>query len=305
MIHVLTVHWHDDRWVDIQLTYLHKHVQQPFKVYAFLNGLPQKHRAKYFYSCTEPIVEHAIKLNILADIAAFNTTEADDLLMFLDGDAFPVGEVVSFGREKLRQYPLIAVQRRENDGDIQPHPCFCLTTVRFWKAINGDWKEGYRWENPQGKFVTDVGGNLLGILKEKGIDWYPMLRSNKRNLHPVFFGLYEDLVYHHGASFRRPLSQVDVVGAGHRTGQGGLINRSFSRADMARISVARARLYRIIKWLLPAGRPSKLRAMLNPTMRIQQENRILIEQRYEVIKKDPLFYRYFQQSDQAKSARFA
>ncbi len=274
MVHVLTVHWQDDRWVDIQLTYLHKHIQQPFKVYAFLNGLPQVHRAKYFYSSTEPIEDHAIKLNILADVVAFNATNAEDLLMFLDGDAFPIGDVISFGREKLNQYPLMAVQRRENGGDIQPHPCFCLTTVGFWKAINGDWKAGYQWKNLQGNFITDVGGNLLGIFRERGIEWYPMLRSNKRNLHPLLFGLYEDLVYHHGAAFRKPSTTIDRV----------------------RITEARAGRCRLKNWLPTKGLFSRLKAMFIPMRKIVERNRGLSQQIYEMIKDDPFFYRYFQQS---------
>ena len=89
MIHILTVHWQEDAWVDIQLAYLHRFIRKPFKVYAFLNNLPRDHREKYFYSSTEPIKEHAVKLNILTDIASFNMEGADDLLIFIDGDAFP------------------------------------------------------------------------------------------------------------------------------------------------------------------------------------------------------------------------
>jgi hypothetical protein len=222
----------------------------------------------------EPIEDHAIKLNILADIAAFNAADTEDLLMFIDGDAFPIGDIILFGHEKLKQYPLIAVQRRENGGDIQPHPCFCLTTVGFWKTINGDWKAGYRWKNSQGNFITDVGGNLLGIFREKSIDWYPMLRSNKTNLHPLLFGLYEDLVYHHGAAFRKPSTTVDRV----------------------RITEARAGRYKLKSWLPDAGFFSRLRAMFVPMRKVVEKNKGLSQQVYEMIKQDPFFYRYFQKS---------
>ena len=47
-----------------------------------------------------------------------------------------------------------------------------------------------------------MGGNLLGLLEDAGIEWYPMLRTNKVNPHPLQFGVYEDLVYHHGGGFR-------------------------------------------------------------------------------------------------------
>jgi hypothetical protein len=191
---------------------LNEHINEPFKVYAFLNSIPDLHRSKYFYSSAENIREHSIKLNLLADMAMLHSTDDDDWLIFIDGDAFPIGDIVSFGREKLKEYPLIAIQRLENAGDYQPHPCFCLTTVKFWKEIQGDWNEGYQWKNPAGELVTDVGGNLLGILERKNVSWLPMLRSNKTNLHGLWFGIYHDLIYHHGAGFRNPFSRFDESG---------------------------------------------------------------------------------------------
>jgi len=41
-------------------------------------------------------------------------------------------------------------------------------------------------------------------------DWYPLLRSNGRNLHPIWFGIYGDIIYHHGAGFRAPVSRYDL-----------------------------------------------------------------------------------------------
>ena len=130
MIHILTVHWLTDRWVDIQLQYLNRHISVPFKVYAFLNALPADHRSKYFYNSTENITSHAIKLNLLADMATLHTRDENDWLMFLDGDAFPIGDIVAFGGDKLTEHKLLAIRRSENMGDLQPHPSFCLTTVK-------------------------------------------------------------------------------------------------------------------------------------------------------------------------------
>ena len=207
MIHIATVHWEQDIWIDIQLTYFKKFIQEEYRTYAFLNHLPEDHSNKFYYSSNEPIKEHSIKLNLLADIICFAAEREDDILIFIDGDAFPVGDILSFGRKKLNDFPLIAIQRRENRGDIQPHPAFCMTTVGFWKKIKGDWAKGYQWQNNQGKFVSDIGGNLLGILTQKQIQWHPLLRSNKKNIHPVFFGIYEGLIYHHGSGFRNGSSR--------------------------------------------------------------------------------------------------
>lgn len=137
-------------------------------------------------------------------------TKHDDWLLFVDGDAFPVADVTAYGNEKLAQFPLVAVQRFENNEDRQPHPCFCLTTVAYWRDIKGTWKPGFQWTNPQKQQITDVGGDLLGILQERGDDWYPMLRSNRAKYHPVFFALYDGLAYHHGAGFRKGCSRKAI-----------------------------------------------------------------------------------------------
>lgn len=213
MIYVTTVHWQSENWIDFQLGYLGRNISEPFRVYAWLNDVRGDHRHKFHYVNTESVPDHAIKLNILADLIYFDSDRQDDLIIFLDGDAFPIGDVIAFARQKLEKVPLIAVQRLENNGDLQPHPCFCLTTVGFWKRIGGDWKPGYMWDNSQGEPVTDVGGNLLGLLRREKVEWYPMRRSNRINLHPLWFGIYEGLIYHHGAAFRDPLSRIDIQNA--------------------------------------------------------------------------------------------
>ena len=127
---------------------------------------------KFFYSSTEPIKDHATKLNLLGDLIGFAAEDPSDLLVFVDGDAFPVAPIGPLVEERLERHRLIAVQRRENNRDIQPHPCFCVTTVGFWREIGGDWHRGYEWPGPDGAPVTDVGANLLEALERDGVDWY-------------------------------------------------------------------------------------------------------------------------------------
>jgi hypothetical protein len=279
MINIITVHWKDDRWVNIQLEYLHRHVCEPFRVYAFLNSLPADHRSKYYYSSTEDIQSHAVKLNLLADMVVLNSMDQNDWLVFLDGDAFPVGDVVPYAREKLKDYPLLAIQRRENGGDIQPHPSFCLTTVAFWKEIAGDWKQGFEWQDQTGQRVTDVGGNLLRILNEKGIPWHPLLRSNSVDFHPVWFGIYDNLIYHHGAGFRQPVARIDLLHA---------------KTEVASLPL-RHRLYQRFYSALPWQLAWRLREPFNPIVRLAEHNTALSEQVFQSITTDPHFYRSFQE----------
>jgi hypothetical protein len=200
MFHVLTVHWQDDRWIAPQLRFLARNLSD-YRVYASLNGIDRSHADSFFFA-EDLDGRHPEKLNRLAEIAREHAAP-DDMLVFLDGDAFPIAPVTT---DVLGGTPLAAVRRDENLGQSQPHPCFCVTSVRFWFDIGGDWREGYTWTASNGEELTDVGGNLLGILRARGVEWRPLLRTNRVNLDPLWFGVYDDLVYHHGAGFREPVS---------------------------------------------------------------------------------------------------
>jgi hypothetical protein len=208
MIYIATVHWETDKWIDIQLEYLERNINQPYKIFAFLSGDACKHKGKFHFACCEPIAEHAIKLNLLARFISLQANN-DDVIIFVDGDAFPVKPLDIFITETLKHYPLAAIRRTENIGDIQPHPSFCFTTVGFWKSIEGDWSEGYEWETSAGIRRTDVGGNLLKLLNNRNIDWLPLERTSQLSDHGLMFGIYAGVVYHHGAGFRAPLSMYD------------------------------------------------------------------------------------------------
>jgi|HubBroStandDraft_1064217.scaffolds.fasta_scaffold145304_2 hypothetical protein len=275
MLHIATVHWRNEDWIDIQLARLKRHISVPYRVYAFLNEIPEANRAKFHYSSVEPIREHAVKLNILAD-AILSSADDGDLIMFLDGDAFPIADVMPLLAEKLAAHPLVAVQRLENNGDRQPHPCFCVTTAGFWKSIGGDWREGYTWADWAGRQVTDVGGNLLGILERGKIEWCPLLRSNRTNLHPLWFGIYGGVVYHHGAGFRQDkLSRADLAALAEAKSRGSAVGRYAAGA---------------LDYLL---RRSPIRALRSQTSVKRADRRVarLSEEFFKRVKSDEQFYR--------------
>ncbi len=210
MIHIATVHYRTDKWIDIQMRYIEKHITEPYRIYACVSGV-ERNYADLYYFCSEEEGRHAEKLNYLASEIIAKSND-DDILMFIDGDAFPISsELVPFVREKITKHELVAIRRDENNIDIQPHPSFCATTVGLWKQIRGDWGKGYYWVNSRGKEVTDVGGNLLKILNDNNIDWFPLTRTNKKDLHPLWFGIYGNMVYHHGAGFRPPTCSADTA----------------------------------------------------------------------------------------------
>lgn len=200
MINVVTVHWMSDKWIRPQLDYLGRNISEPYRVYASLNGIEDTRLKEAFHFSADLPGRHPDKLNELADIAAAQA-DPSDVLLFIDGDALPVRPLFPWLSRMLEQAPLVAVRRDENLGDCQPHPCFCATTFRFWKDVDGDWG-GAPWVNNAGREVNDAGGKLLHALRDHDADWTPLLRTNTNNPHPLWFGVYGHRIYHHGAGFQ-------------------------------------------------------------------------------------------------------
>jgi hypothetical protein len=118
---------------------------------------------------------------------------------------------------------------------------------------------------------------MLGLLEEKGIDWYPLLRTNKVNPHPLQFGVYGDLIYHHGGGFRKTA--------------GGRVSWMPHRDALRKGSVR--------GWLagrLPRrGRLGYLRRRIDPVRRYRKELAeqltVINDRVFELIKGDDQFYR--------------
>lgn len=210
LLHVATAHYRSPRWIAIQTRYLREHAGMPFQTWASLEGIDPG-EGRHFDHVVAQLGSHAGKLNHLAmEISAVAAEE--DLLMFLDGDAFPIAPLAPYIETRLAEAPLMAVRRAENVDSPQPHPCFCVTTVGTWRALRGDWSAGPVWPGGQGWDVSDVGSLLMRQLELAGLPWVELLRSNKHDLDPLYFAVYGDIVYHHGAGFR-----TETLSATHRS----------------------------------------------------------------------------------------
>jgi hypothetical protein len=155
MLHIATVHYLSPRWIEIQTKHLREHISVPYQTWTSLERIDPSY-ADHFDHVIDQAGGHAGKLNNLAMEIAHEADD-DDLIMFLDGDAFPIADPMPLIRDGLAKAPLVAVRRAENDGDEQPHPCFCVTTVGTWLKLPGDWSMGHRWVLSDGRRPTDVG----------------------------------------------------------------------------------------------------------------------------------------------------
>lgn len=200
MLYIATVHYETPRWIDIQARYLRENISVPYETWSSLEGIDPSYATR-FDRIFEQRGPHAGKLNHLA-LEICQVASDTDLLMFLDGDAFPISDPMPVVADGLEKAPLVAVQRVENLNEPQPHPCFCVTTVQTWRSLRGDWSLGFPWRAGNGEIISDVGANLLRALELSGTPWHPLLRTNGTNAHPVFFAIYGNVLYHHGAGFR-------------------------------------------------------------------------------------------------------
>jgi hypothetical protein len=200
MLYVATVHYRSPRWIEIQTRHLREHIAVPYQTWSSLEQIDPSY-ARYFDHVLDQRGSHAGKLNHMAmEIAQVAADE--DLVMFLDGDAFPIADPMPLIEEGLADAELVAVRRAENVDEPQPHPSFCVTTVRTWRRLPGDWTAGPTWPGARGKPTTDVGANLLRRLELTGTPWTQVLRSNRTVLDPLYFAVYGGVIYHHGAGFR-------------------------------------------------------------------------------------------------------
>jgi hypothetical protein len=208
VLHIATVHYRSPRWIEIQAAHLRKHIKVPFQTWSSLEKIDPSY-GTHFDNVIEQRGTHAAKLNHLA-MEISHVASDGDLVMFLDGDAFPIADPMPLIEDSLATASLLAVRRAENVDEPQPHPCFCVTTVASWRTLPGDWTAGWTWTGAHGGPTSDVGGNLLRRLELTNTPWIEILRSNRRNPHPLYFAIYGDVVYHHGAGFRTgELSPVD------------------------------------------------------------------------------------------------
>ena len=282
MINVVTVHWQTPKWVEPQLGYLERNLDEPFRVFAALNGIEDRSLWQRFYFAEDMAGTHYEKLNYLSEVVC-EQAGRDDILVFLDGDAFPVRPLLPWMGEVLAAHPLAAVRRDENAGDREPHASFCATTTAFWQELGGDW--------------SNYGRVLLRKLTERSVDWLPLLRTNTCDLHPLWFAVYAHRIYHHGAGFRPRVSKVDeghdpdLAKARPRAGPGLDTLVSAAVREPGRLLRVRPRHVRLL-----GGAIAKT-AHVHRRDRFAREAEPLSDQVFARLSADPGFYKSLDDSD--------
>jgi len=217
MIHIITNHHETPKWIKLQSTYLKANTTEKYRVCCGLTDMataPDLTSSNYAHYALQVRNVHSDKLNALFGIIERENFEDDDLLVFLDPDAllFKKGWNLQI-RKYLQEYAVVAISREENiepllrdDQKPYPHPCFFVTTAKFWKENN------LSWDLDPSQGAECAGVLLKQFFDQRNIKWKRLLRTNSYDLHPLNFGVYDDIIYHHGSGNRPVYDSIDVWG---------------------------------------------------------------------------------------------
>jgi len=243
VLHILTLHL-GDKWIDIQKKQIERFISEPYKVYARLgDGVYPKENWKYKYNNQKAKVENSkyndgtisydkhkhkfdgaisgaqhwtYSMGKLLDYVLENhEVKPTDKIMLIDSDAFPIAPISDFLDEKLKEYPFVSAQEPMHEWDrnplyLIPHPMFMLFEA---KHIIEDNLTDYLRD-----VVKDKNNNWWGgttdWLTERGYDYYPLTRSNKIDLHPLYYAIYDEVIYHHWAGSRNMITRPDRIRVG-------------------------------------------------------------------------------------------
>ena len=193
-------HIRSDIWYQLQIKYL-RYTTMNFDHVVYLNGTDD------FYSDSQvlkvdptnqisPQHGHVRGLNFI--IEYFNSHLEYDALLLLDSDSFPIQQ--GWHDKLLRsmdRFNTAAVVRSEN-LDTFAHPCvFFVKRPAAFQLKFGNFSQ----QNFMGHKFNDTSSNTK--------DFYPLLRTNKLNHHPILYGIYWHCFYHHGAGSRDLLFRRD------------------------------------------------------------------------------------------------
>tara|TARA_B100000900_G_C20580400_1_gene717277 strand:- start:54 stop:890 length:837 start_codon:yes stop_codon:yes gene_type:complete len=224
MLHIYTLHFKNDYWVDLQVESFKKHIKVPYKSYAIFSHMNQEmyDRNENNFDYFE-VREEGRRLHKgghyhptdgnrhIFPIIKENLNDGD-VVIRIDSDAFLIDDITDEFIDKINDKKFIAMYEPEHEWDLNykaPHPAFYAFRSEYLNQ-GLDKAMGEMHEDGQSNWW----GLLLDWFTDNKIDWYPLNRSNKINLHQIYFGIYDDLVYHHFAGSRDKITRVDRKKAG-------------------------------------------------------------------------------------------
>ena len=193
--------------------------------------------------------DHGVQLHHLAQRACDAEAPEDDLLLFLDSDAWPLASFRDYVVPLLDAedgVELVAVRRSVEGMALWPHPSFAVTTCGAWIRNNHSFSQPPDDEDPaphterltrqifdhsRGLLCTtttnpnpklDTGAPLWRNYNGRSTKLAALDRMNQLDIDPLFYGVYGlngvPIAYHQGAGSRHVATSKVVPGPSVRFG---------------------------------------------------------------------------------------
>lgn len=182
-------HSRSNAWYQLQQKYL-KATTNNFTHLVCSSGMSQYKQSQVIKIVNRPgQAGHILGLNTI--IEHFNKHPEYDHLLLLDSDCFPIQKQWQENLVRsMKGFDVAAIARYEN-LDMFAHPSAFFVNRAGAKTL---------------QFGLRPCTNLVGFSYQDTMSnvtkFFPLMRSNRLNHHPVLFGIYWDCFYHHGAGSR-------------------------------------------------------------------------------------------------------
>jgi len=223
MIHIVVAsrgYWWFDTWYES----FTKYTKEDFKIYMFYdsdqwhpdgNILLKLQQVDFFINGDitdkteidgpkKPLNEgwtHGVYLDYMFINFVKKNSNDDDLVIFIDADAFPINNWDVICRKKLKSVDFISMGDRFYGPKVPhlgPKPCLFITTVGWWDKNKFSWRSS--------EINDEMGTQLVHIFTKYKFNLLNV--SNKWKLNDYFYLCYGNLFYHHGQSQFKPESYI-------------------------------------------------------------------------------------------------
>jgi hypothetical protein len=163
-----------------------------------------------------PNREHGENLTYLTQLAF---EDGCDFVVTLDVDSFPIADdwLTKLAKYLRQSDGVTAVFRAENNDICLTHPCGTAISSAFYEKYNFDFypdkaslkSEDFNYFLNKSAQRVDTGIGLAKVLWENKLSWHRLLRTNEIDIHPLMGGIYDDMIFHLGATSRTPEFDID------------------------------------------------------------------------------------------------
>ncbi len=205
-VHITSTHYGNPFWIDIQIESIKKHLKVPYKTYMVHANMPKDikdYTDEFDFLVSDPRSKfHNVDSHQLALPIIQKELQPNDIVIKIDSDAFFINDIDEAFLDRVDREKFIALKEPRHESNLEhdtAHPVFYAFKGEYLEEKGG-------LMNAMCTIQVDGASNWWGgvdnWLRKTIGKWGVIERTNVTNLHPLYFGIYGDLIYHNWAGSR-------------------------------------------------------------------------------------------------------